>query len=63
MIFTCHYLHLTRGIAEAKCILVMAVCLSLAAFPHYYADLDITWGNGRGCPVVVHGSVPEMLTH
>jgi len=45
-------------IAEAKCILVTAVCvpvcLSLAAFPHYCMGPDVTWGNGRGCPVVVH---------
>ena len=32
----------------------MSVCLSLAAFPHYYMDPDVTWGNGRGCPLVVH---------
>ena len=31
-----------------------SVCLSLAAFPHYCMDLDVTWGNGRRCPVVVH---------
>jgi len=28
--------------------------LFLAAFPHYYTDLDVTWGNGSVCPVVVH---------
>ena len=31
----------------AKCILVtadMSVCLSLAAFPHYCTDPDVTWG-------------------
>jgi len=35
-----------------KCILVTCLCvyLSLTAFPHYYTDLDITWGNGRGAP-------------
>jgi len=32
----------------------LCVSLSLAAFPHYCTDLDVTWGNGRGCPVVVH---------
>jgi len=30
------------------------VCLSVAAFPHYCTDPDITWGNGRGCHLVVH---------
>jgi len=32
----------------------LSVCLSLAAFPHYCTDLYVTWGNGRGCPLVVH---------
>jgi len=32
----------------------LCVCLSLAAFPHYCTDPDVTWGNGRGCPLVVH---------
>jgi len=34
-----------------------SVCLSvssLAAFPHYCTDHDVTWGNGRGCPQVMH---------
>jgi len=26
--------------------------LSLAAFPHYCTDPDVTWGNGRGALVV-----------
>jgi len=34
--------------------LCLCVCLSLAAFPHYCTDPDVTWGNGRGCSVVVH---------
>jgi len=37
----------SMGVAEAKCILVSAVCvsvcLSLAAFPHYCTDPDVTW--------------------
>jgi len=36
------------------CVLCVSVCLSLAAFPHYYTGPDVTWGNGRGCPLVVH---------
>ena len=28
----------------------VCVCLSLATFPHYCMDLDVTWGNGRGVP-------------
>jgi len=26
----------------------------LAAFPHYYTDPGVSWGNGRRCPLVVH---------
>jgi len=26
----------------------MSVCLSLAAFPHYCTDPDVTWENDRG---------------
>ena len=51
-------LYFTRGVAEAKCILVVAicvsVCLSLATLPHYCMDPDVTRRNGRGCPLVVH---------
>jgi len=32
----------------------LCVCLSLAAFPHCCMGLDVTWGNGRGWPLVVH---------
>jgi len=28
--------------------------LSLAAFPHYCTDPDVTWGNDREYPLVVH---------
>ena len=31
----------------------LCVCLSAATCPHYCTDPDITWGNGRGCPLVV----------
>jgi len=47
-----------RRIAEAKCTLASAVCvsvcLSLATFPHYCTDPDVSWGNGRWSPLVVH---------
>ena len=32
----------------------MSVSLSAAACPHSYTDPDVTWGSGRGCPLVVH---------
>jgi len=31
-----------------------SVCLSAAVCPHYCTDPDVTWGRGRGCPLVVH---------
>jgi len=29
-------------------LLNLSVCLSLATFPHYCTDPDVTWVNGRG---------------
>jgi len=50
-------LHFVWGVAEAKWILATAVCVSVwlshAAFPHYCTDPNVTWGNGRGCSLVV----------
>jgi len=34
--------------------LCVSLCLSAAVRPHYCTDLDVTWGHGRGCPLVVH---------
>jgi len=49
---------ISRGVAEAKCILVTAVCvsvcLSFAAFLHYWTDPDVSWRNSRECPLVVN---------
>jgi len=32
----------------------LCVSLSLATFPHYCTHPDVTWGDGRRCPVVVY---------
>ena len=32
----------------------VCVCLSAAACLHYCTDPDVTWRNGRECPLVVH---------
>ena len=52
------FLHFAWGVAEAKCILATAVCvsicLSLAAFQHYCTDPDVTWGMVGECRLVVH---------
>jgi len=34
--------------------LCVPVCLSLATFPQYCRDPGVRWGNGSGCPLVVH---------
>ena len=55
-------LRYTWVIDDAKCIVVtlvcvsvcLCVCLSTAACPHYCMNPDVTWGSGRGCPLVVH---------
>jgi len=41
----------------------LRVCLSVAACPHYCTDPDVTWGSGRGCPLVVHCWVDLLLVH
>ena len=43
--------------------LLVSVCLSAAACPHYCMDPDVTWWNGRGCPVVVHYWVDLQSAH
>jgi len=55
-------LHFAWVVDDAKCIVVtrvgvsvcVCVCLSMAACLHYCMDLDVTWGSGGGCPLVVH---------
>jgi len=41
----------------------VSVYLSYAAFPHCCMDPDVTWGNGRGCSVVVHYWADLQLVH
>jgi len=54
--YFCIFLHFAWVVDYEKCIVVMrvCVCLSVAACPHYCTDPDVTWGSGRGCPLVVH---------
>jgi len=56
-IFITFHVRRSRGkmyIGHARLCIYMCVCvcLSLAAC-HYCMDSDVTWGNGRGCPLVV----------
>jgi len=39
---------------HARLCVCLSVCLFAAACPRYCTELDVTWGSGRGCPLVVH---------
>ena len=56
-LYCCFLLHFASVVDDAKCIVVtrvcVSVCLSMAACLHYCMDPGVTWGSGRGCPVVV----------
>jgi len=41
----------------------LSECQSLAAFPHYCTDMDVSWGNRKGCPVAVHYWADLQLVH
>jgi len=41
-------------IGHARLSVCLSVYLSLAAFPHYCTDSDVTWGMVGGCSLVVH---------
>jgi len=41
----------------------VSVCLSAATCSHYCTDPDVTWGSGRGCPLVVHYSADLQSVH
>jgi len=40
-----------------------SLCLSVAAWLYYCMDPDVTWGSGRGCPLVVHYWADLQLGH
>ena len=39
---------------HARLCVCVSVCMSVAVRPHYCTDPDVTWGRGRGCPLVMH---------
>ena len=45
---------MTRNVLWSRASVCVSVCLSAAACLHYCTDLDVTWGSGRGCPLIVH---------
>ena len=48
---------------HARLCVCLCVCLSAAVCPHYYTDPGVTWGHGRGCPLVVHHSADLQSGH
>jgi len=46
----------TRNVlwSRASVCVCLCVCLSTAACLQYCTEPDVTWGSGRGCPLVVH---------
>jgi len=46
----------TRNVlwSRASVCVCVRVCLSAASCLQYCTDPDVTWGSGRGCPLVVH---------
>jgi len=51
-------------VATCVCVSVcLSVCMSAVVRPHYCTDLDVTWGRGRGCPLVVHCWTDLQSTH
>jgi len=41
-------------IGHGRLCVCLCAWLSLATFPHYCMDPDVSWRNGRGFPLVVH---------
>ena len=44
----------TRNVLWPRASVCLCVCLSAAACLQYCTDSDVTWGSGRGCPLIVH---------
>ena len=45
---------MTRNVLWSCAPVCVSVSLSTATFLHYCTDPDVTWGSGRGFPLVVH---------
>jgi len=62
-------LHFAWVVDDAECIVVtrvcvyLSVCLTAPVCPHYCTDPGVTWGSGRGCPLVVQYWVDLQLVH
>jgi len=53
-VITFHVSHRWLDMYSAYGRLCVCDCLSLATVPHYCTGPDVSCGNGRGCPLVVH---------
>ena len=49
-------------IGHGRLCVCVCVCVCLSV-PHYCTDPDVTWGNGRECPLVVHNWVDLQSIH
>jgi len=59
MLFDIVIFHVSRRrremyIGHARLCVCLSICLPVAALPYYCTDPGVTWGNGRGCLLVVH---------
>jgi len=43
-----------QNVLWSRASVCLCVCLSAAVRPHCCTYPDVTWGRGRGCPLVVH---------
>ena len=64
----CKSLHFAWVVDDGKCIVVTHVCVCVCVsvrgcMPTYCTDPDVTWGSGRGCPLVVHYWADLQLVH
>ena len=53
----------TRNVLWSRASVCVSVCLSAAACLQYCTDPDVTWGSGRGCPLVVNYRTDLQSVH
>ena len=69
LVFFLLLLHIALGKhSQVKCVLVTPICFSVCLSLHCCTDPDVTSGNGRRCPLVVHywaisARVPLLCQH
>jgi len=48
---------------HARLCVCLSVCLSAVTCPHYCMEPDVTWGDSRGCRLVVHYRADLQSVH